>query len=118
MIITASLRHLRIAPRKVRMVSDLIKGKSIEQTQTILNYTIKKASLPILKLLKSAVANAKNNFHLDPSNLYISKIIVDEGPRLKRWRPRARGRAAEIIKRTSHITLYLEESAKKSKKEK
>ena len=74
MPVTAKLRHLRITPRKVRLVADLIRGKRAEEAQNILNFTIKKAAFPILKLLRSALANAKNSFQLDESNLYISKI--------------------------------------------
>ncbi len=116
MVVTAKLRYLRIAPRKVRLVADLIRGKKVEEAQTILNFVIKRAGLPILKLLNQAIANAKNNFQLDPSNLYISKITVDEGPKLKRWRPRARGQTYEIQKKTSHITVILEEIKKTAKK--
>jgi len=116
MAIVAKLNYLRIAPRKARLVADLIRGKSTEEAQTILNFTIKKAALPFLKLLNSAIANAKNNFQLEKSNLYISRITVDEGPKYKRWRARARGRAAEILKRTSHLTLYLDEIVKKTGK--
>ena len=112
----AKLRYLNIAPRKVRLVIDLIRGKSVEQAQTILKFTAKKATVPLLKLLKSAVANAKNNFQLEVSNLYIAKIMVDEGPKLKRFMPRARGQAYEIQKKTSHITLVLDEIEKKKKK--
>lgn len=112
MPVKAKLRYLRIAPRKVRLVADLIRGKSVEEAQTILNFTVKKAAEPLLKLLKSAVANAKNNFRLDESNLYISKITVDEGPKYKRWMPRARGQAYEIQKKTSHITIFLDELSK------
>lgn len=111
-MITAKLRNLRIAPRKVRLVADIVRGKSFEQAQAILNFTIKKAAQPILKLLMSAAANAKNNFQLDPANLYISKITVDEGSKLKRWMPRARGSAFEIQKKTSHINLFLDEIKK------
>lgn len=115
MPVTAKLRYLRMAPRKVRLVADLIRGKSVEEAQNILNFTQKRAALPILKLLKQAIANAKNNFHLDEKNLYISKITVNEGPKLKRVFPRARGQADVIQKKTSHITLILEE-IKKTKK--
>jgi large subunit ribosomal protein L22 len=108
MPITAKLRYLRIAPRKVRLVADLIRGRSVGEAENILSFTTKKASLPLLKLLKSAVANAKNNFQLAKENLYISQILVDEGPKLKRWMARARGRADEIQKKTSHITLCLD----------
>lgn len=116
MPVTAKLRYLRIAPRKVRLVVDLIRGKSVEEAQTILSFTIKKATISLLKLLNSAVASAKNNFQLDPTNLFISKITVDEGPKYKRWQPRARGQVSEIQKKTSHITLILDEMTKKPKK--
>lgn len=116
MIVIAKLRHLRIAPRKVRLVADLIRGKKIEEAQKILNFTIKGASRPLFKLLKQATANAKNNFQLDPINLYVSRITVDEGPKLKRWMPRARGQTYEIQKKTSHITIILDELTKGTKK--
>ena len=106
-LINAKLSYLRIAPRKVRMVADLIRGKTADEAQTILNFTVKKTTHPLLKLLKQAIVNAKNSFQIEQSGLYISKITVDEGPKLKRWRARARGRAFEIKKRTSHITLTL-----------
>ncbi|PIP22190.1 MAG: 50S ribosomal protein L22 [Candidatus Nealsonbacteria bacterium CG23_combo_of_CG06-09_8_20_14_all_39_25] len=109
---TAKLKYLRIAPRKVRLVVNLLRGKKVEEAQTILNFTIKKASLPILKLLNQAVASAINNFQLDPANLFISKITVDEGPKYKRWIARARGSANEIQKKTSHITIVLGEIKK------
>lgn len=109
MQVMAKLRNLRIAPRKVRLVVDLIRGKKLAEAQTILNFAIKKAAFPLAKLLKQAEANAKNNFQLDPLNLFISKITVDEGRKLKRWRPRARGQAYEIQRKTSHITLVLDE---------
>ncbi len=116
MSVTAKLRYLRIAPRKVRLVVNLIRGKPVEEAQTILSFTIKKATISLLKLLNSAVASAKNNFQLDPTNLFISKITVDEGPKYKRWRPRARGQVSEIQKKTSHVTLILDEMTKKPKK--
>ena len=116
MPVTAKLRYLRIAPRKVRLVTDMIRGKTVEEAQTLLSFTTKKTAQPLLKLLKSAIANAKNNFQLDPANLYISKILVDEGPKFKRWRARARGVASEIQKKTSHITIVLDELVKKPKK--
>jgi large subunit ribosomal protein L22 len=116
MPIIAKLRYLRIAPRKVRLVADLIRGKSIEEAQTILSFVTKRGAGPLLKLLKQALANAKNNFQLAESNLYISKILVDEGPKYKRWRARARGRADEIQKKTSHLTIVLDEIVKKAKK--
>lgn len=114
--ILAKLQYLRIAPRKVRLVAEQIRGKKVSEAETILNFIIKKGSLPLLKLLKQAIANAKNNFQMDPSDLFISKIIVNEGPKLKRWRARARGSAAEIQKKVSHITIILEGGEKKQKK--
>jgi len=115
MAVTAKLKYLRIPPRKVRLVTDLIRGKSVEGAQAILDFTVKKAAKPLNKLLNQAVANAKNNLHLDPANLYISKITVDGGPQYKRWMPRARGQASEIQKRTSHITIILDFTRKPKK---
>jgi len=112
----AKLKYLRIAPRKVRLVADLVRNKNVEEAQTILRFTVKKAAGPILKLLNSAIANARNNLRADPSNLYISRIAVDEGPKYKRWMPRARGQASEIQKKTSHITIILDEIEKKPQK--
>lgn len=109
MEINSKLRYLRIAPRKVRLVADLIRGKSVEEAQAILNFTVKRGVAPFLGLLNSAIASAKHNFQTDPGNLYISKLTVDEGPKFKRWQPRARGQAYEIQKKTSHITLVLGE---------
>jgi len=105
----AKLKNLRIAPRKVRMVVDLIRGKKAKEALAILNFTAKKATSPLIKLVNSAIANAKNNFHIEADNLYISEITVDEGPKYKRWMPRARGQATPIQKKTSHINLVLKE---------
>jgi len=114
------LNNLRIAPRKVRLVANLIKKSLVTSAQAQLKFQSKKAALPILKLLKSAVSSAANNFNLSSENLYIANIFVDEGQKLKRFRPRAFGRAGAIHKKTSHITLILEEKImpgiKKSKK--
>jgi len=109
MKITASLNRFRMSPRKVRLVVDLARGMNVEQAKIQLKFLNKKAARPILKLLNSAVANAKNNFKLDEKNLYISEIFVNEGPTLKRWRARAMGRSAQIRKRTSNIKIGLEE---------
>lgn len=114
----AKLRHLRIAPRKVRLVADLIRGEMALQSLVILKHTTKRACRPMAKLLQSAIVNAKNNFQLDENILYISKITVDEGPKLKRWRPRAMGRAYPIQKKTSHITICLKEKEEKELKAK
>ncbi len=116
MKVTAKLRYLHIAPRKVRLVADLVRGKSFEQAQRILDLTNKEATRPVLKLLESAGANAKNDFQIEENNIYIAEVFVDEGPKLKRWRARSRGRAAEIQKKTSHITIILEEIDKKAVK--
>jgi large subunit ribosomal protein L22 len=118
MKVSAKLSHLRIAPRKVRLLADLIRGKKVREAQTVLGFTVKKGSLPVLKLLNQAVNSAVNNFQLEPENLYISKISVDEGPKYKRWRPRSRGQAYEIQKKTSHISLVLDEKIKTKKKAK
>lgn len=109
----AKLNYLRIAPRKVRLVADIIRGKSVFDARNILGFTIKKAAHPMLKLLNSAVANAGD---MPVENLFISKVEVNEGPKLKRSRPRARGRAYEIQKKTSHIIIVLDEKITKSKK--
>lgn len=107
MVVTAKLRRLRIAPRKVRLVADLIRGKTVEEAQTALRFTVKRAAAPLLKLLNSVAVSAKQK-NLDPANLYIAKITVDEGPKFKRWQARARGQASEIQKKTSHITIVLD----------
>lgn len=113
------LNNLRIAPRKVRLIANLIKKSTALSALAQLKFQNKKAALPMLKLLKSAMASAVNNFNLSPENLFISNVLVDEGQKLKRFRPRAFGRAGAIHKKTSHITLILEEKiirAAKTKK--
>mgnify|MGYP006062402339 CR=1 FL=1 len=105
----AIARTVRIAPRKVRLVVDLIRGKQVGEAVAILRHTPKAASPVVEKVLKSAVANAEHNYELDVNNLVVSEIFVDEGPTLKRFRPRAQGRASSINKRTSHITLVVSE---------
>lgn len=105
--IKAHLNYLRISPRKVRLVSDLIKGKKIKDAENILKNTIKRSTLPILKLLNSAVANAKHNFQIDRDSLLIKTILINKGPTLKRSLPRARGMTTPINKRSSHITIIL-----------
>ncbi len=115
MEIKAKLKYLRIAPRKVRLVADLVRGKGAVQAQSILRFTTNRSAKPLLKLLKSAVSNAKNSFQIEEANLYVAKITVDEGPKYKRFMPRARGQAYEIQKKTSHINLVLGLSDKKVK---
>ncbi len=109
MKVQSQLKYLRIAPRKVRLMADMIRGKKVEEAQTALSFTVKKSSEPLLKLLNTAISDAKNNFQLDPSNLIISEIRVDGGPILKRWRARSRGMVAPIQKKTSHVTVILNE---------
>ena len=105
----AYLRHVRISPRKVQIVLNLIRGKDVKVAQAILEQTPKSASEYLLKLLKSAVANADHNFNMDVNNLYVAECFVCPGPTMKRIRPRAKGSAARVFKRTSHITLSLKE---------
>ncbi|GAB4261704.1 MULTISPECIES: 50S ribosomal protein L22 [Deferrisoma] len=105
----ATLRYLRMSPRKVRLVADLVRGRRVEEAIRILRFTPRRASLPVRKVIESAVANAENNHGLDIDQLWVREIRVDEGPTLKRWRPRARGRATPIMKRTSHVAVVLEE---------
>ncbi|MBT2698352.1 50S ribosomal protein L22 [Neobacillus sp. C211] len=105
----AVARTVRIAPRKARLVVDLIRGKQIGEAVAILNLTPKAASPIVEKVLKSAMANAEHNYEMDVNNLVVAQAFVDEGPTLKRFRPRAMGRASQILKRTSHITIVLSE---------
>lgn len=108
----ATARTVRIAPRKARLVVDLIRGKKIGEAVAILRLTPKAASPVVEKLLKSAVANAEHNYEMDVENLVVSEVYVDEGPTMKRFRPRAQGRASAINKRTSHITVVVSEQKK------
>jgi large subunit ribosomal protein L22 len=107
-MITARLNDYRQSPRKVRLVANLIKGKKVEDAKNILTFTVKRASNPILDLLNSAVANAKNNFNLEKDILFIKNITVNEGVVLKRRMPRARGMAYPIKKRNSHVCIELD----------
>lgn len=105
----ANLKYLRISPRKVKIVLDLIRGKDVGTATAILLQTPKAASEPVLKLLKSAAANAENNHQMDPEKLYVSQVFACPGPIIKRMMPRAQGRAYRINKRTSHITIAVAE---------
>lgn len=106
----AVTRYVRISPRKARLVTELIKGKPVEEALTILRFVPKKAARLVDKTLRSALANAEQNPNIDVDTLYIKRIFVDGGPTMKRWRARAMGRATKIIKRTSHITVILDEA--------
>lgn len=108
---TAKLNYLRMAPRKVRLMASLLRGMSVNEAEAQLVINSKRASEPLLKLLKSAVSNAKNK-QMDPDKLVIKEIRVDGGPMLKRWLPRAQGRATPIEKKSSHISIILEEVEK------
>ncbi len=109
MQVQVQLSNLRIAPLKVRRVADMIRGKKAQQARDILSFTLARPVQPVLKLLNSAMASAKNDLKLDENNLFVSKITVDEGPKLKRSHPMSRGRAYPIMKRSSHIVLTLSE---------
>lgn len=109
MEVKAQARFIRIAPRKARVVMDLIRGKDVEEALSILRFTPKRASGIIEKVVNSAIANAEHNYELNRDDLYIDQGYVDEGPTLRRFRPRAMGRATRIDKRTSHITVVLRE---------
>lgn len=106
----AIARYVRISSRKVKVVIDLIRGKSVTEAQAILMYTPKAASPVVEKLLNSAVANAENNLDLSRDTLYVAEVFANQGPTLKRFRPRAQGRASRIRKRTSHITIILDQA--------
>ena len=105
----AQLKYARISPRKVKIVCDLIRGKDVKAAKAILENTPKAASELMVKVLDSAVANAENNFSMDPEKLYVSETYADPGPILKRGMPRAQGRMYRINKRTSHITIVVAE---------
>jgi large subunit ribosomal protein L22 len=109
MKVSAKLNNLRIAPRKAKLVADLIRGLDIDDALTQLNITVKRSSPYMKKLLDSAIANAENNFGLDRNNLYVFNVVIGAGPTFKRWMPRAYGRASMILKRTSRVDIVLEE---------
>lgn len=108
----AIARYVRISSRKVKIVVDLIRGKSVREAEAILRYTPKAATEPVLKLLNSAVANAENNLELNRDDLYVAEVYANQGPTLMRYRARAHGRASRIRKRTSHITIVLDQQAR------
>lgn len=112
MDISVKLRYLRMSPRKVRLVIDVIRGLTAREAEVRLQFLPKAAAQPVLKLLRSAMANAEHNHKLSVDALRVSHVTVDGGPTLKRFRARAQGRAADIRKRTSHITLTLTDAPK------
>jgi large subunit ribosomal protein L22 len=101
-------KYVRTAPRKIRLIGDMIRGKKVEDASNLLRFTPKRAARLVEKVLKTAVANAENS-DMDTDNLFVSTVFVDQGPTLKRWRARAMGRAVMIRKKTSHITIVLKE---------
>ncbi|MCX7822674.1 MAG: 50S ribosomal protein L22 [Syntrophobacterales bacterium] len=105
----AVTKYVRVSPQKARLVADLIRGKTVSEAYHILRYTPRKAARIIYKTLASAVANAEETKMMDVDNLYVSKIYVNEGPRLRRWRARAMGRVRPIVRRLSHITVVVAE---------
>jgi len=105
----ATARYVRMSPRKARQVVDLIRSKDVGEALAILSVTPQAASSVVEKVVKSAMANAENNYDMDPDLLYVAECYVDQGPIIKRFRPRARGMADRIRKRTSHITVVLQE---------
>ncbi len=107
----AHLKYLRVSPRKVKILCDLIRGKDVKTASAYLMQTPKAASEPVLKLLRSAIANAENNNAMDAEKLYVSTAVANPGPVLKRGMPRARGRYNRILKRTTHITIGVSEKA-------
>jgi len=109
MKVSAKLKNLRIAPRKVRLTSNLIKGMNVAEASSQLETHVKRSNPYMQKLLRSAISNSENNFGLDKENLYVFDVIVNAGSTLKRWMPKAYGRAGQILKRTSKIEIILEE---------
>lgn len=118
MDIKVKLRYLKIAPRKVRLSADAIRGENVVKAKSLLTFMVKKPSEPLLKLLNSGIASAKNEYGIEESKLYISEIRVDEAPKIKRWMPRARGSASPIQKKSSHVTLVLSATDVDGKKKK
>ncbi len=109
MEVKAVAKFVRVSPRKVRLVMDQVRGKRVGDALNMLNFAPQKGARLVKKLVNSAVANAENNAGMDVDSLVISRIYADEGPTLKRWRPRALGRATRIRKRTSHMTVVVKE---------
>lgn len=109
MSVNASIRYVRITPRKMRTVADQIRGLNVSKAVDYLTFCRRRPAKPLLKLVKSALANADQKGDIDLDNLFISELLVDQGPTFKRWLPRARGMATPILKRTSHVKVILEE---------
>ena len=109
----ALAKYVRISPLKVNFICDEIRGKHVDEALTILKFTPKKGARELEKVLNSAIANAENNFNMDRDNLYVKEAYANDGPQMKRWRPRARGMAYPIIKRTSHIGIVVKKESRR-----
>lgn len=105
----ATAKYIRISPRKMKFICDMVRGKNVDEALSTLRFTPKKGADILEKVVNSAVANAENNFDMDRDNLYVAEVYANQGPTLKRWRPRAQGRAYKILKRTSHISVVVKE---------
>jgi large subunit ribosomal protein L22 len=112
--IRATAKYVRVSARKARLVADLVRGKGVADAQAILAYSTRAAAHPVRKVLQSALANADHNAALDPRDLVLTRVTVDEGPTIRRFRPRAQGRATRINKRTCHITIGLTVGAERA----
>jgi large subunit ribosomal protein L22 len=109
MKIKALAKDVRISPRKVKLVADVVRGKKVEEALNILKFTTTPAAHAVAKVIKSASANAENNYHMEPTSLIITDIMTNEGHVFKRFRPQARGRVNPILKRTTHIKVFVSE---------
>lgn len=107
----AIAKNVRVSHRKMRFVCDMVRGKNVDEALTILRFTPNKGAKELENVLKSAVANAENNFDMNRDELFVSEVYANQGPTLKRWRPRSQGRAFKILKRTSHIGVVVKERA-------
>ena len=105
----AIAKYVRMSPIKLKPVADLVRGKDLDEALTILKFTPGKGAEIIENVVKSAAANAENNFDMDPDSLYVAEVYANQGPTMKRWRPGAQGGASQILKRSSHVTVTLKE---------
>ncbi len=110
--ISAQAKRIRVSPRKARLVVDMVRGRDVAEALGLLQFTSNKAALDVSRVIKSAQASAENNHDIDPEDLYVKAIFADDGPTYKRFKPRARGRVNEILKRTCHLTVVLAEKEK------
>jgi large subunit ribosomal protein L22 len=109
MKVKAIAKDIRISPRKVKLVADTVRGKKVEEALNMLKFTPTPAAIAVAKVIKSAAANAENNYHMEPSELKVTEIMTNEGHVFKRFRPQARGRVNPILKRTTHIRVFVSE---------